>query len=311
MPIRGDTELGRLLEVYLEELRVRRYSASSITLAKRVLPRFFLHLSEKGIKDIRAVEEKHVTVFARKLDKAGLAPSSQNAYRNTLRGFFSFLERKRRLLKNPAAHLRFHRIPKLPKNVLSVTDVERLMWQPDTETPLGKRNRALLELFYGTAIRLSECERLDLGDLDLKERLLLIRSGKGKKDRIVPVPAQAAAALDSYLTEARPRLLRAQNETALFLSFTSKRLDVAMMGRLVKSYGKSIDRRVTPHGLRHACATHLVQRGADIRHVQELLGHQDIRTTAVYTRVTVEDLREVMKRAHPRERLSKKRRTRK
>ena len=181
MPTREDTELNELLEVYLQELRVRRYSASSVTLAKRVLPRFFAHLSEKGIKDIRAVEEKHVTVFARKLDKAGLALSSQNAYRNTLRGFFSFLERKRRLLTNPAAHLPFYRIPKLPRNVLSVSEVERLMKEPDTETRIGKRNRALLEIFYGTAIRLSECERLDLGDLDLKERLLLIRSGKGKK----------------------------------------------------------------------------------------------------------------------------------
>ena len=311
MPIREDNELNELLEVYLEELQVRRYSAASITLAKRVLPRFFLHLSEKSIEDIRAVEEKHVTAFAQKLDKAGLAPSSQNAYRNTLRGFFSFLERKRRLLKNPAAHLPFHRILKLPRNVLSVAEVERLMKEPDAETSLGKRNSAMLEIFYGTAIRLRECERLDLGDLDLKEQLLLIRSGKGKKDRIVPVPAQAAVALDSYLTEARPRLLRSSIETALFLSFTGKRLDIAMMGRLVKTYGKNIRRRVTPHGLRHACATHLVQRGADIRHVQELLGHQDIRTTAIYTRVTIEDLKEVMKRAHPRERLSKKTRTRK
>jgi integrase/recombinase XerD len=164
------------------------------------------------------------------------------------------------------------------------------------------RDRAILETLYGTGIRRSECVRLDVKDLDLAEGLLLVRNGKGRKDRLVPVPGRAAAALDEYLRGCRPRLLQDLREEALFLSLRGRRLEVTGLRGLVGRHARAagIGRPVSVHALRHAYATHLLRGGADVRHIQELLGHAQLETTALYTRVVTSDLREAIGRAHPR-----------
>jgi integrase/recombinase XerD len=174
------------------------------------------------------------------------------------------------------------------------------MVAPFPYSTIGKRDRAVLELLYGTGLRVGEASRLDVPDLDLREGVLLVRNGKGRKDRVVPVPGRAAAALDVYLLEARPDLARLY-DPALFLSTFGVRLGAPGMRLMIKKHGRAIGARLTPHTLRHTCATHLLRGGADIRHVQELLGHRSLATTALYTRVAIADLRAVIARSHPRE----------
>lgn len=184
------------------------------------------------------------------------------------------------------------------------------MANPSTFTARGKRDRAILELLYGTAIRVGECERLDLRDVDLTRGLLSVRCGKGRKDRVVPIVGRAAAAVDLYLRESRSLLLKDPREQALFISNRGTRLRVQRIQDLVRTNAKAagLDIRVTPHTLRHGCATHLLQGGASVRHVQQLLGHASIQTTALYTKVEAGDLARVIGRAHPRERRAARRR---
>jgi integrase/recombinase XerD len=297
-----------LLVSFLEELQLHRYSNSLLSVTQRVLSRLFRHLEAEGVTDVRSVNEVHLLHFIHELAttptwKGTLpAPSSQNAYINALRRFFAFLEKKGTILTNPARFLPLQKIRALPRAVLTERQVERLIHTPVASTPVGKRDQAILELLYGTAIRLSECGRLELADLDLQQTTLLIRNGKGMKDRMVPVPGRAVAALDQYLAEVRQEFLHDPRESALLLSRVGTRLSTVSIGLLVRRYGEAVGVKLSPHGLRHACATHLIRGGADIRHVQKLLGHRDIQTTAIYTGVALKDLQELVKRAHPLER---------
>jgi len=299
------------LHALLEELRVRRYSASVSRQAKRALPRFFRFLRERKVRDLRAASEAHVVAYARQLqrDKAAtgtpLAAETQRAYLMQVRRLFAFLERRGAILQNPALDLVMPRVEKLPRVVLTQAQVRELVAAPSAATPTGKRNRAILELLYGTGIRVTECARLETRDVDLAKGTLFIRLGKGKKDRMVPVLGRAAAALDVYLREARPELVRDTTQQAVFLSrIAGGPLSPGAIELLVRESAKAagIPMRVSPHTLRHSFATHLIQGGADVRHVQELLGHASLSTTAIYTRVAAADLRGVIRKSHPRER---------
>ena len=178
------------------------------------------------------------------------------------------------------------------------------METPSAQTAVGMRNRALLETLYGTGIRLAECFRLDVMDVDLQEGTLLVRDGKDRKDRLLPLPSGAAAALDAYLRESRTGLVCDPREPALFLPREGRRLRPVSIQFVVRWHAEraAIPGRVSPHLRRHACATYLLRGGADVRHIQELLGHASLETTSVYTRVEIKDLKEAIARAHPRAR---------
>lgn len=277
-------------------------------LAKRVLSVFLPWLRKRGL-DPRAVSEGDIVSFLAWLktttNRRGRPFSDEQRHKwlCVLKGVFRFLEAKHLMLRNPAAGVVLPRIERLPPPVLNEAQARRLIETP-AETKIGLRGRAILELLYGTGLRLGECVRLDLADVSLLEGRLLVRSGKGRKDRVVPLVGRAAAALDLYLRDVRPQLAESPREEALFLSRDGDRLSCSALQMRLREYGKTAGLRTTlrPHVLRHTCATHLLRGGADIRYVQRLLGHQDLRTTAIYTRVTVDDLREVIARAHPRER---------
>jgi len=307
---RGPLGLEAHLNAFVGQLVAHHYSETLQEHARRILPRLFSHLRAGGIRDVRSVTEEQLVSFAHELAMAktarGTAPAlqTQNSYLAIVRRFFAFLEKSGSILRDPATTLPFYRLDVLPRQVLSERQAEALMNAPEAGRTVGQRDRAILETLYGTAIRLSECGRLDLQDLDLAEGALLVRNGKGKQDRIVPVPGRATAALDVYLRDVRPAFVRDPKEPALFLQRYGTRLSTVMIGLLVSAYGRAVGVKISPHGLRHACATHLLKRGADIRHVQRLLGHRDIQTTARYTGVTLTDLREVLTRAHPREKQS-------
>jgi len=303
------------LAAFLEELRGRRCSSSLERQASWSLTWLFSHLREEGVRDLREAREEHLVSFARVLRESTtprgtpLSATTQSLYLQRVRSFFAFLVRRSLLLASPAADLTLPASSPLPRTVLSERQAEKLMSAPPAWTKTGKRDRAILETFYGTGIRRGECARLDVGDIDLRERTLLVRNGKGRKDRLVPLPARAALALDAYLRDARPLLLKRPGEQALFLTaWWGKRLSEVSLNFLLRRHARAAGiPAVHPHALRHTCATHLLRGGADIRHVQEILGHRHVRTTAVYTRVQIEDLREVLRCCHPREKTSKRR----
>jgi integrase/recombinase XerD len=304
------------LQALLDELRVRWYSKPLQKQARNVLLRFFSHLREKGIRDLRAVREEHVVSWARLLAESKspqgriYALATQKSYLALVQRLFRFLFREGVVLQDPTLNLVLPSWKKLPRALLNQAQSRKLVSNPDPFTVRGKRDRAVLEILYGTAIRVGECERLDLRDVDLLRGQVFVRLGKGRKDRVLPVVGRAAAALDVYLRDSRPELVHDPREQALFLTTRGTRLPMNRIQDLVRSHAKAagITVRVTPYTLRHGCATHLLQNGADVRHVQKLLGHASLRTTAIYTHVAPEDLRRAVEKAHPRERLWRRRR---
>lgn len=305
-----DAETAELLATFLEE-RAGSRSQSSYRRAALVLPRFFAFLEADGLHSARAVIARHFDRFAARLatvqSRQGgpLGASTQHAYLACVAAFFAWLKRRGLILWNPARSQRRRLPPRLPRLVLSEAQARRLMNAPARWTKAGQRDRALLELLYGTGLRLSEVWRLDLADCDLAARRLLVRRGKGRKDRVVPLGGQAWAALDFYLREVRPVLVTQPRECALFLStLQGARLARPSVQSIVRKHAQAagIPEPVRPHALRHACATHLLKGGADLRHIQQLLGHEHLSTTEAYTRVAIRDLVAMIARAHPRQR---------
>lgn len=300
----------------IDELKRRHYSASMLDQAHQVLPRFLSHLRERRQPDLRAVTEANVEGYvhalARRTTRYGRPPAlaTQLHHLSMIRRFFRFLYGRGWILQDPARDVTLPRPDHLPRTVLSLSQARRLVsvpsrynrrwWWPHVE----KRDHAILELLYGTGIRLGECIRLDVADLDLLEEQLLIRNGKGKKDRVVPIPARTALSLDTYLREARPAFVKEPRVSALFTSWTGGRLKPVTVFAMLKSRAKAACLTVplSPHVLRHTCATHLLQGGADVRHVQEILGHAHLDSTMRYTRVAIVDLHKVLERCHPSER---------
>jgi integrase/recombinase XerD len=309
---RAVADLTTLAVQYVEDLRARRYSLSSLEKAQLELGRLCHHLRERKITDARAVTEADLAAYARTLaehmTRTGhrLAPASRAAALSVVRRFWAWLEARAIVLQNPARILTLPKSTSLPCGILTIAQARRLMAAPFPGSPIGVRDRALLELLYGTGLRVGEAARTDVTDLDLRSGLLLVRNGKGRKDRIVPVCGGAASALDLYLRESRPTLV-ARIESALFLSRDGTRLGAAGLRARIQYYGRRIGVRLTPHALRHSCATHLLRGGADLRHVQALLGHRRLTTTALYTRVAITDLRSVIHNCHPRERAGPRR----
>lgn len=319
MPTRAAAEpFPALLVRHLEDLQALRRSETTRELARHVLPRLVSHLSEEGLTDPRAVTEEHLTRFAASLaakqTRQGrpLSSSTRMTYVGAVKRFFAFLAKRGLILRDPARELALPRLDVLPRRVLTEREASRLVGAPSPYTVLGQRDRAMLEVLYGSGLRQGECLRLDLGDLDLARGVAFVRDGKGRKDRLVPVTRRAAIALDVYMRDARPELSRSPRELALFLSKTGRRFGATSLDVLLRRHAQAarIAGALSAHVLRHTCATHLLQRGADVRHVQELLGHKSLQTTARYTRVSVRDLAQVLARAHPRERSWRNRRRR-
>jgi integrase/recombinase XerD len=309
---KGAIDLRRpetILAAVATDLRRRHYSASLVSQVDQAGARFVAFLERRHVHDLRAVTDAHVTAYARELAQARsargtpYAVSTQRWHLSCLQRVFGFLEREGLILHNPTLDLTLPSWRRLPGAVLYQAQARRLLAHPDPGTPRGQRSRAVLELLYGVGLRVGECERLDVGDVQLGQSVLIIREGKGRKDRLVPLVGRAAEAVDRYLGDARPRLLRDPHEAALFLTRHGTRLRVKAIQRLVRLHAQQADipHPLSPHDLRHACATHLLQGGADVRHIQQLLGHASLETTALYTRVKPLDLQAAIARAHPRD----------
>jgi integrase/recombinase XerD len=290
-----------LLNEFLSYIAVEKgLSPNSCLAYKRDLKKYLEFLGEAGLTNIKQAEPELITGFLDSLRRAGQAPNSVARAVSGLRSFHKFLVLEGFTDANPTDHLRSPKKPLRLPAVLPLDQIESILSQPFPATPAGRRDRAIIELLYSCGLRVSELASLDVGDIDFEDGCLIC-TGKGSKQRLVPFGRRAAEALSDYLP-LRP-VLSGQNyrEKALFLNFRGKRLTRQSCWALLKRYAaKAGVEKVYPHRLRHSFATHLLTGGADLRAVQEMLGHSSVSTTQIYTSLSKQDLREIYREAHPR-----------
>ncbi|MGG5316594.1 site-specific tyrosine recombinase XerD [Enterococcus sp. AZ072] len=291
------------IKEYLHYLTIERgLSLNTRASYERDLKQYLLFLNEKDVKNWQDVDRYTVVDFLALLSQEGKASTTITRMISSLRRFHQFLRQERYTDHDPMQHIESpKKAQKLPQT-LSLAEVERLIAAPDTSTTLGIRDRAILEVMYATGLRVSELIGLKLGDIHL-EMGLLQTIGKGDKERIVPLGDYAIHWLERYINEARPILTKKnQNEPHLFVNNHGKGLSRQGIWKNLKQIviKAGITKDVTPHTLRHSFATHLLENGADLRTVQELLGHADISTTQIYTHITKRRMTEVYKEFFPR-----------
>ena len=265
------------------------------------LGRFVAFLDARGVRGPRDVAHTDVRDYVYHLKDAGLAATSIRRAQSAIRTYFSFLLGEGVVESDPSERLESPRVWRRLPDVLSRTDVERLVEAADADRPLYWRDRAMLELLYATGMRVSELVGLALNALDLEEGICMV-FGKGSKERLVPVGGPARRATERYLRDVRPTLDHGRGEGRVFLNARGRPISRMAVWTLVKEASERAGVRieVSPHTLRHTFATHLLEGGADLAAVQELLGHADISTTQIYTHVDREYLRDVHRRYHPR-----------
>ena len=305
------TSVARQVERFLDHLTVERgLSPNTIAAYRRDLTRYAAFLAARGIRDAARAADRDVTAFVAQ-HAAATHGEERKAYRATsvvrglssLRSFHRFLLREGEAERDPTRTVVRPKLPRSLPRPLPVEDVRRLVEAPDVASASGARDRAALETMYGAGLRVSELVGLDVDDLDLDAGAVRVL-GKGGKEREVPLGRQAVDALGAYLTRVRPSLATGRSRSAVFLNLRGGRLTRQGVAGILAGAARraGIRKRVTPHTLRHSFATHLLEGGADVRVVQELLGHASVATTQVYTLVTREHLREVYFSSHPRAR---------
>lgn len=295
----------------MDWLRVRGYREGAIAVRKRVLGYFITWCEERGL--LKPVEVtppileryQRYLFYYRKRDGKALTFASQVSLLTPLKTFFKWLAKKHYIPYNPASEIE---LPKrgrpLPKTIFTEHEIELIMSLPDVSTPLGIRDRAILEMFYATGIRRMEMANLKITDLDMELLTVTVRDGKCRKDRVVPMGRRAALWVEKYIYDARPLLETGLDEGALFLNNMGRAISPNGMTDQVGCYVKAakLGKKGGCHLFRHTMATHMLENGADIRYVQEMLGHSQIETTQIYTRVSIRKLREVHSLTHPSER---------
>lgn len=300
--------MQELVEQYLRELETEGSSPHTVRSYRMDLTQFlaFLRQTHAGVAEatlLTRVDPLTVRTFMASLRNRGLSPRTLARKVASMRSFFQFCCRRGHLSWNPAALVTIPKLPKLLPAHLTVDQAFQLLATPQGETPLSVRDRAILELFYASGIRVGELTGLTVEDVDLGQRLVKVR-GKGNKERIVPIGRPAAGALAAYLSVREtlsPSSGVALRRAPLFLNRRGGRLTPRSVERLLEKYLRKsgLGKAITPHGLRHSFATHLLQAGADLRVIQELLGHARLSTTQRYTHVNLDHLMEVYDKAHP------------
>jgi integrase/recombinase XerD len=297
-----------VVEAFLHHLAVERGSAANTLRSYTVdLKRYLAHLRASGVDDLAEVREEHVTGFVVALrtpapGRPSLAASSTARALAAVRGLHRFAARDGLVSDDVARGVTPPAQPRRLPRTLTVDEVDQLLAGRPGDEPAALRDRALLELLYSTGARISEAVGIDLDDVDARARTVLLR-GKGGKQRLVPVGRPALAAVEAYRVRARPALAtRGRGVAALLLNARGARLSRQSAWHALRAAAEiaGVAREVSPHTLRHCFATHLLAGGADVRVVQELLGHASVTTTQIYTHVTVDTLREVYATSHPR-----------
>jgi len=289
------------IQSYLNYIQVERGLAPNTLAAYRQdLGKFTAFCQRRRLAPVSA-ERQQVVDFLGTLYQQGLDSRSVARVLVTLRNFFRFLRQEGVLRREPTEHIEAPRTWKRLPKFLGLAEVERLLAAPEGRTPRGLRDRAMLEVLYATGLRVSELVNLRVADVQLDAGYLRCL-GKGSKERVVPLGKQAVTAVEAYLQHARPQLARRRPSSHLFLSQRGQAMTRQNFWRLLRRHARQagLRARLTPHVLRHSFATHLLERGADLRSVQLLLGHADISTTQIYTHVAQERLRQTYRAHHPR-----------
>lgn len=290
------------LEYYLDYLDVERgLAANTVESYGRDLRQFADYLTGRKLAQWAEVEKNDVLMYIETMGMAGKSGATQNRSLASLRSFFRFLNREGYLDTDPTLELDSRRSRKRLPAVLSLNEVESLLQIPDLSTAAGLRDRAMLETLYATGMRVSELVSVRLVDINLEGGFVRCL-GKGNKERLVPLGSVAVRALRDYLATSRPALLKQRDAKPLFLTQRGRQMTRQGFWKILKQQAlkAGIRGEITPHTLRHSFATHLLERGADLRAVQEMLGHADISTTQMYTHLTRSRVREVYDKAHPR-----------
>jgi integrase/recombinase XerD len=305
-------EMERLGEAYTEWQRVRHYAESTVAESQRNLRLFLAWAAERGVTapgevSSSVLERYQAALFHyRKDDGKPLSVFTQRGRLTSVRSFFRWLARQHHIPANPASELVIPKQPRVLKEALAVEEVEAVLAEPDVGDVLGLRDRSILELFYSTGIRRGELLRLKLYDLDRTRGTLHVREGKGKKDRLLPMGERALAWLEAYLARARPKLESGHDEGEVFLTEHGEAISPHHLTDLVRRYFRraGITKRGGCHLLRHTMATLMLDGGADIRFIQEMLGHASLETTQVYTHVALGKLQQIHAATHPGSRLA-------
>ena len=295
-------EIAATISSFLTHVRVEKgLSSNTVSAYRRDLVKFDEFVRKRKLS-LEAVSRDDLVDFLAGLYRQKLESKTVARHLVTLRNFFRFAQVQELIPEDPSVTLESPKIRRNLPGYLRLEDVERLLCQPDVKTPIGLRDRAMLETLYSTGLRVSEL--IGLRTMDLDARVGCVRCiGKGDKERIVPAGKKALAVVEKYLRESRPKLLgKVQGNPSLFVNRRGAPLSRVGVWKILSAYGRLAGLRValTPHMLRHSFATHLLERGADLRSVQLMLGHADISTTQIYTHVVEERLKQIYKAHHPR-----------
>ena len=299
--------LTAYVSAHLEWMPIAGYSEDTVRGRRIALRRFITWCGERALREPKDITKPILEryqwhlYYYRKADGKPMTLGSQFGCLAPLKTFFKWLAKENHILYNPASELTLPRLPKhLPRVILSIQEVEAILREAEPVSPSGLRDRAMLETLYSTALRRMELPGLALYDIDTTRRLVMVREGKGKKDRVIPIGARAAAWVDKYLHESRPQLLVGDTD-ALFLTDYGLPVTPEYVAERVRRYMHfaGIEKPGATHLFRHACATHMLENGADTRFIQALLGHETLATTQIYTHVSIDKLREIHDATHP------------
>ena len=286
---------SRYIAYLAAERNVSKYTVRNYTYD---LLEFFQFVSDTGISTLKKVDKQTVRAYLAHLMKQEFAKSSIARKLSAIRSFYRYLMREELIAVSPAATTVSPRLDKRLPMFLTVEEAKRLVESPDLTTPQGQRDRALLELLYASGMRVSELVSMNIEQINLANNEIRVW-GKGAKERIVLIGGPAAQALNTYIDEGRKELLGGKKNNALFLNRYGERILVRRAQKILTKYAHSINKNVHPHTLRHTFATHLLDGGADLKVVQELLGHADLSSTQIYTHVTQSRARKIYLAAHP------------
>lgn len=292
--------MSDLLLSYEEYLKTeKRASVNTVSSYLRDIHQFSAAIEGKGLS-LTGVLTKDIENYMAKLSRQGKSPATITRCVASIKSFYQYLYLKRVIDQNPAKGIAPAKVERKLPQILTSAEVELFLEQPDCTELKGCRDRAMLELLYATGIRVSELITLDIDDLNLPSGVLKC-FGKGK-ERVIPLYPAAIRALNEYIRTVRPQLLQTLDETALFVNMNGERMSRQGFWKLIKYYQEKagIQKDITPHTLRHSFAAHLLENGADLRSIQEMLGHADISSTQVYSRLLNQNIKDVYRKAHPR-----------
>lgn len=282
---------------YLTE--VKKASANTIMSYQHDLKRMAEYFAEQGITDVKKVNGTNINSYILYMERQNWSNATQSRYIASMKAFFMYLRNENYIDTLPTREIKAPHVEKKQPDILSVEEMVLLLAQPDCKTVKGMRDKAMLELLYGTGIRVTELISLHLSDVNMD--MSYIQCTSDRKSRIVPFHDEAKMALKEYLVHARGILVRDKDEDILFTNYTGEPMSRQGFWKLVKAYAAQagIKREITPHTLRHSFAAHLVENGADLKAVQEMMGHSDLASTQIYANMANNRIREVYSKAHP------------